>query len=511
MHLFLQSLALVVLISIFLFIFQTRRRGNERKHVLHRPPGPPGLPIIGNLHQFLSNCPHLYFHELSKTYGPLFSLKLGFVPTLVVSSAKLAKEVMKTHDIIFSNRPKLATHQKLSYNGFDIAFAPYGEQWRQLKKVSIIHLFSNKKARSFCSIREEEVHWMMQKISRLSDEGKVIDLSEMMICLTSTVVCKIAFGRRYDGGNYITCERSFQDILIDAQEMFVSFCFADYFPFLGWVDKLTGMSSRLYKVFMELDRFYEKIIEEHLKSVRVEDDQEDLVDVLLDLQRESSLSINITMDHIKGILMNVFIAGTDTSAATVIWAMTELVKNPESMRRAQQEARTLMGNKIRKIIKEEDLEQFIYLKAVVKETMRLHPVAPLLVPRETTQKCTLHGYEIQEKTLVFVNAWAIGRDPESWNNQEEFSPERFLGNNKEIDFRGHDFELIPFGSGRRMCPGMQMGVAMVELTLANLIYLFDWKVPVGMEKQVLDTSVLPGITTHKKNPLCLVATKSSEI
>lgn len=508
MHLFLQIL-LIAIFSSFCLALQTRRRRKGREHFLRRPPGPPRLPIIGNLHQFVfSSCPHLYLHELSKAYGPLMSLKLGSVPILVVSSAKLAKEVMKTHDFVFSDRPEVATLKKLSYDGFDIAFGPYGEHWRQFKKVSLIHLFSNKKVRSFSSILEEVVHQMTQKISCLSYEDRVVDLSEMMVCLINSIICKIAFGRSYDSGRHAECGRSFQDMLKDVDEMLISFCFSDYFPSLGWVlDKLTGMSTRLHKIFMEFDGFYENVIDEHLYSIGPKDGQEDIVDVLLELQRETSLGINITKDHIKGILMNIFVAGTDTSASTVVWAMTELMKNPEAMKRAQQEARTLMKNRIKDIIKEEDLGKLVYLKAVVKETLRLHPVVPLVL-RGTSQRCSVQGYEIQEKTVVYVSAWAIGRDPESWENPEEFLPERFLGKNKGVDFQGHDFELIPFGSGRRNCPGRQLAVAMVELALANLICLFDWEVPLGMEKEVLDTSGLPGIVLNKKNPLCLVAKKT---
>nr|BAU59406.1 cytochrome P450 71AT96 [Fallopia sachalinensis] len=504
MHLFLQLLLILVLVISLLFLIQ-----KTRKDVTKQPPGPPRLPLIGNLHQFPSSCPHLWLHELSKKYGPLIFLKLGFISTLVVSSARMAKQVMKTQDQTFCSRPSLAAQRKLSYNALDVVFAPYGGCWKQLKKICVLHLFSSKKVQSFSSVRQEEVCEMMKEISRLSGEGRVVDLSEMMMSLTCTVICRIAFGKRYDGVTS-RCRWSFRDLLKDAQVMLATLSFSDYFPGMGWIDKLTGMSARLDKVFMELNNFYEEIIEEHLNTIEpmAKSGQEDIVDVLLKLQREGSLGFDITTDHIKAILMNIIVGATETTTATVVWVMTELMRNPEAMKRLQEETRTFMMRKKTSdmMIKGEDFEKLVYLKAVVKETMRLHPAAPLLIPRETIGKCVIEGYEIQEKTLVFVNAWAIGRDPEFWENPEEFTPERFLSD-KAVDFRGQDFELIPFGSGRRICPGMQMGLAMVELALVNLIGLFDWALPAGMEEENLDLNMLPGIAVHKEIPLRLIAMK----
>lgn len=194
------------------------------------------------------------------------------------------------------------------------------------------------------------------------------------------------------------------------------------------------------------------------------------------------------------------VGGTDASAATIVWAMTTLMKNPKVLQKAQEEVRNVVGMKGQ--IDEDDLPKFTYMKAIVKEIMRLYPPAPLLVPRETKKDTILQGYKIKQKTLVHVNALAIGRDPESSESPEEFLPERFLGS--DIDFRGSDFELIPFGAGRRICPGILMGVMVVELLLANLLYMFDWGMPVAMKREDIDYEVKPGLTMHKKNELCLL-------
>ncbi|KAJ9674883.1 hypothetical protein PVL29_024047 [Vitis rotundifolia] len=486
---------LLILLALPLFLLFLLR--NQRRAPL--PPGPPGLPFIGNLLQLDKSAPHLYLWRLSKQYGPLMFLRLGFVPTLVVSSARMAKEVMKTHDLGFSGRPSSLGLKKLTYNGLNLTFSPYNDYWREMRKICVLHLFNSKRVQSFRYIREDEVLEMIKKISKFASASKLTNLSEILTPLTSTIICRVAFGKRYDDEG---CERSrFHELLGGIQTMAIAFFFSDYFPLMCWVDKLTGMISRLEKISEELDLFCQEIIDEHLDPNRPMPQQEDITDILLRLQKDRSFTVDLTWDHIKALLMDIFIAGTDTSAATVVWAMTELMKNPIVMKKAQEELRNLIGKK--GFVDEDNLQKLSYLKALVKETMRLHPAAPLLVPRETREKCVIDGYEIAPKTLVFVNAWAIGRDPEFWENPEEFMPERFLGSS--TDFKGQDYQFIPFGGGRRVCPGIELGVVTVELTLANLLYSFDWEMPAGMNKEDIDTDVKPGITVHKKNALCLLA------
>lgn len=193
----------------------------------------------------------------------------------------------------------------------------------------------------------------------------------------------------------------------------------------------------------------------------------------------------------------------DTSASAIAWNMTALMKASRVMKKLQQEIRESIGQK--GIVEEDDLKKLHYLKAVINESFRLYPTCPLLVPRETMETCILGGYEIQPGTKVYVNAWAIGRDPHFWENAHEFLPERFL--EKDIDIKGPEFGVIPFGSGRRICPGMLMGLTNVELILANLIYWFDWELPDGVEALDVDTDSLPGLTMHKKNPLYIVPKK----
>lgn len=207
------------------------------------------------------------------------------------------------------------------------------------------------------------------------------------------------------------------------------------------------------------------------------------------------------MAFLNVFLQDMFAAGTDTNFITLDWAMTELMINPRVLKRAQAEVRSIVGE--RRTVSEDDLPQLDYMKAVIKETFRLHPPAPVLVPRESIEDLTIDGYRIPAKTRYFINAWAIGRDPESWQNPDMFEPERFMNNH--IDYKGQDFELIPFGAGRRSCPAITFSTATVELALAQLLHSFEWELPPGVKVKDLDMTEVFGITMHKISPMIVVA------
>ncbi|XP_058752193.1 cytochrome P450 83B1-like [Vicia villosa] len=463
------------------------------------PPGPKGLPIIGNLHQLDISNICLQLAQFSKIYGPIFSLKLGSRQAIVVSSSEIAKEVLKKHDHLFSDRPQLYGQQKLSYNGSEIIFSQYNDFWREIRKICVVHIFSSIRVAYYSSIRNFEVKKMIKKISEHANSSSVTNMSEVLIALSSTIICRIAFGKSYEEEGH---ERSrFHGMLHEFQALLMEIFLADYIPFTGWIDKLRGLHGRVDRNFKEFDEFYQEIIDEHLDPNREHSDEEVIVDVLLQLKKKRSFSFDITYDIIKGVLMDMLVAATDTTSATSVWAMAALVKNPRVMRKVQEEIRNVGAKK--DFLDEDDIQNFSYLKAVIKETLRMHLPAPLLVQREAREKCTISGYDIPAKTILYVNAWAIQRDSNVWENPEEFYPERFL--NSSINFIGQDFELIPFGAGRRICPGLPMAVASLELILANLLYSFDWEMPEDLKKEDIDMEMLPGITQHKKNPLCLVA------
>ncbi|GKV42120.1 hypothetical protein SLEP1_g49562 [Rubroshorea leprosula] len=498
---------LLMVFPLFCFLIIHQQR-NYTGQISLLPPAPPSIPLIGNLHQLdNSSLPVYLCNSLKPMALSCMSLRLGFRKTIVISLAKMAKEVMKTQDLDFCNRPNLLGQQKLSYNGLDLVFSPFNSYYKEIRKICVLQLFSANKAELLRPIREDEVSKMIGKISKSTATSKPINLSKVMMCLTSSIICRVGFGKRYEGeGSEIS---RFYGLLGETQAMFTTFFFSDYFPLMRWVDRLTGGLSRLEKVFKELDAFYQQLIDDHLDPKRQKPEQEDIIDVFLKIMKDPKstfISLLITSKPSSwGSLLyfqNVFVAGTETGANTVVWAMTFLMKYPAAMKKVQDEVRNLIGKK--GFLNEDEIQDLPYLKAVVKETFRLQSTVPLLVPRETIQDCNIGGYKIPAKTLVYVNAWAIGRDTEAWGqNSEDFYPERLIGSS--IDYKGQEFGLIRFGSGRRICPGMYMGAATVELALANLLYRFDWKMPSGIKKEDLDFDTAPGSTMHKRNPLYLLA------
>ncbi|KAI3698217.1 hypothetical protein L6452_31330 [Arctium lappa] len=475
-----------------LFIFFLIKKCFHKRLLL--PPGPPKLPFIGNMNHLLHPAPHQVLHNLATKYGPIMHLKLGFVSTVVISSAEAAKQIMKTHDTIFSNRPKLVAPKILGYNYTDIAFAPYGSYWRQLKKICILELSTAKRMDSTRFIREQEVTQLVQSISVSSEP---INLAERLFALNQNIITRITFGNKSDD------EMRFRLAMREGTVLAAGFQIGDFFPSLGFIAKLTGMNARMEECLVELGSILDKKIQQHIEQSKIEKPRDErLVDVLLRLKDEGGLDQPLTTDNIKSVLLDVFTGASENSSNTVEWAMTEMIRNSSIMEKAQAEVRKVIGEKVKPTIEETDLPKLHYMKMVVKETLRFHPPLPLLLPRESMERCTINGYEIPSKTRVFINYWAITRDPASWKDPNVFDPERFQGETK--DYRGHDFEYIPFGAGRRVCPGISMGMANTELSLASLLYHFDWELPEGEKAEDLDMKETFGMTCFKTYSLRLV-------
>ncbi|KAG5514978.1 hypothetical protein RHGRI_036126 [Rhododendron griersonianum] len=468
-----------------------------KKNSAKQPPSPRKLPIIGNLHQ-LGEIPHYSLWKLSHKYGPIMLLQLGRVPTLVVSTPELAKEVLRTHDLDCCTRPLSRGQRKLSYNFLDLAFSPYGEYWREMRKLCVIELLTIKRVKSFWYVRESEVAHLISTISQSIPNP--VDLSDLVFALTNNVIGKIAFGTSHRGNQFEYGK--LKDIVDDAMTLLSGFSASDFFPGIGSaLDFVTGLQWKLERCFRNLDTFFQKVLEEHLDPARPTPQHKDIIDVMLGLAKDRTTVIHLAKDHMKAILLDIFLGAVDTSSVSMIWAMAELANNPRCMEKVQTEIRTCIGRK--PMVDESELDKLKYLKLVVKETLRLHPPASLLIPHETIRQCNIGGYDIAKKTRVLVNAWAIGRDQKNWENPEEFYPERFEGST--IDYKGNNFEYLPFGSGRRKCPGMNMASTSVEFTVANLLYCFDWKLPDGMKK--LDMGEEFGLNIRKKVALKLVPVK----
>nr|QWK52395.1 cytochrome P450 71B28-2 [Isatis tinctoria] len=456
---------------------------NFKRSRWNLPPGPPKLPIIGNLHQRRELHPRNR-RNLSQKYGPVVLLRFGFVPVVVISSRDAAEEVLKIHDLECCSRPETVGTRKISYNCKSIGFAPYGEEWKAMRKLSVVELFSMKKLQSFTYIREEENDLLVKKLSESASSQSLVNLKKTLFTLVASIVCRIGFRQNLRECEFID-EDSVADFVNKCESVTRTSMFSDFFPGrIGrLIDWISGQNKRLENIFSEVDLFLQNILDDHLKPGRRVEQSSDIIDVMIDMMRKQDKdgeSFKPTTDNLKGMISDIFIAGVNTSASTLIWAMTELIRNPRVMKKVQDEIRTRLGNKKERIT-EQDLTNLNYFKLMVKETLRLHPPAPLLLPRETLTHIKIQGYDIPAKTKILINAYAIARDPELWKNPDEFNPDRFL--DSSIDYKGLNFELLPFGSGRRICPGMALGVAIVELGLLNLLYFFDWGLP---EKEEAD-------------------------
>ncbi|XP_058093523.1 cytochrome P450 71A1-like [Magnolia sinica] len=489
-------LSLLLFFPILLLILYGYNGAQYKK--LNLPPSPFKLPIIGNLHQ-LGSLPHHSLRTLAEKYGPLMLIHFGSIPTLVVSTAEMAQEVLKTHDIDFASRPAFNAGNQLLYSCTDMALSPYGEYWRQVRKICVTELLSPKRVQTIGFIREEEIAIMVKEI-KASCSISAVDLTEKFLTLSSSVVSRAALGKKYsedDKGS-----SSFAELARDLTILLGAFCVGDLFPGFGWLDVLTGLDGRLKRNNRGLDKFFEQVIKDHRnsKTKDANDKHIDFVDILLRVQREITTGVQLSEDNIKATILDMFVAGTETTSATLEWTMTELITNPRTMVKAQEEVRRVIGRKMK--VEEKDIVEMNYLKNVIKETLRLHPPAPLLIPHQSISSVTLQGYFIPPKTRVYINAWAIGRDPKLWEKPNEFLPDRFT--NSPIDLKGNDFQLIPFGSGRRICPGMTFASYTMEFALANLLYWFDWEFPAGVTKENLDLSEEIGMASHKKYPLLLV-------
>ncbi|GJY75513.1 cytochrome P450 71A4-like protein, partial [Tanacetum coccineum] len=288
----------------------------------------------------------------------------------------------------------------------------------------------------------------------------------------------VAAGRVYD-------ELKLTNLLKKHVHLLTVFTIGSYVPWLSWVDQVSGIERRAREIAKEVDEFLDGVVKEHVDKytgANAESDKaQDLIDILLGLQQDNTIDFTFHKDTLKA----------------VVWRANKTTKGNEKV------ARRINRGSTRSKILEEDLEKMKYLKAVIKEALRLHPPVPLLIPRESTQDIKLMGYDIPVGTQAIINAWAIGRDPVLWEDPEVFWPERFLNN--YINYKGIHFEWLPFGSGRRQCPGIQFGVVAIELALANIIYKFNFTLPNGVKNEDLNMSEESGLTLCRKSSLMVIA------
>ncbi|XP_059624786.1 cytochrome P450 71AU50-like [Cornus florida] len=485
----------LALVAIFVYLLQLAcsRKNNSRR----LPPGPKAVPILGHFH-LLGKLPHHDLHQLAKTYGPIMFMRFGFVPNIVVSSPEAAEQFLKTHDLVFASRPPHEAAKYIAFEQRNLTFAEYGPYWRNMRKFCTLQLLSNLKINSFQAMRKEELGFLIKLIEQAACDGVAVDLSAKVSSAIADMTCLMVFGKKYTDKDFN--ERGFKAVIQEGMQLAATPNLGDYFPYVGALD-LQGLTRRMKAINKVFDGFFEKIIDEHLQA-RDQRQTKDFVDIMLDFMQSEEAEFRIDRSHVKAIMLDMLAAAMDTSATSIEWVLSELLKHPRVMKKVQKELEDVVG--VDRLVEESDLESLEYMDMVLKESFRLHPVAPLLLPHEAMEECTINGFHIPKKSRVTINVWAIGRDPNSWINAEKFIPERFAGS--DIDIRGRDFQLLPFGSGRRGCPGMQLGLTLVRLVVAQLVHCFDWELPNDMLPSELDMSEEFGLVTARATHLLAIPT-----
>nr|CAB3475669.1 unnamed protein product [Digitaria exilis] len=498
-------LLFVALVS--LLVFSKKKGGHGRR----LPPSPPGLPLFGNL-PLVGSLTHRKLQSMAAKHGPVMLLHLGRVPTVVASSAAAAQGIMKTHDVSFASRPRVRMAERL-LSEHDMAFAPYGERWRHARRVSVLHLLNNRCVSSFRYIREQESAAMVAGIRRAIAGGggaAAVNLNAVLISFANRVISRAAFGE--DGSNVLDGGEKLAKLFGDFEELLGMATVGEFVPGMAWVDTLMRLDAKAARTSAEMGSLLDRVVDVHQQRRRrgarppEGDDHRDFVDVLLDLKEaEEKTSDGVPFDNsfIKAMVQVIFAAGTDTTYAALIWAMAELMNHPHEMHKLQDEVRTVVGDGGH--VTEDHLEKLRYLKHVIKETLRLHAPLPLLLPHETTEDTELLGYHVPARTRVIVNAWAIARDPATWEHAGEFMPGRFAGEDHKTDYLfTQDFRFVPFGGGRRGCPGIGFAAPSMEMALASLVYHFDWELPAGAGSK-LQMDEMNGLSVRLKETLHLRA------
>ncbi|KAF9608873.1 hypothetical protein IFM89_011911 [Coptis chinensis] len=505
-----QCLGGILALLIFLGYLQWKRRSDKCTEA----PQPDGAwPIIGHLPMLMRpQIIHRTLSTMADKQGPAFTLRLGIHKTLVVSSWEVAKECFTTNDKVLATRPTSIAVEILGYNYALFAFAPYGSYWREGRRIAILELLSNHRLELLKHVRISEVSTSIRELYHfwqancdITNGSILVEMKQWFGDLTLNVVVRMVAGKRYMGGSVKSDDvegRRFQKAIKDLFELFGLFVLSDALPYLGWLD-LHGHKKAMKQTAKELDSIMQRWLEEHRRNLLDDKTKEekDFMYVLLSIIGDKKLFGYDADIANKAICLNMIIAGTDTQMITLTWVLSLLLNNRHILKKAQEEIDTSVGKD--RQVDESDIVKLAYLQAIVKEALRLYPPAPLSAQHEAMEDCTVAGYYVPAGTRLITNIRKIQRDPRVWSNPGEFHPERFLTNQANVDFRGQCFEYIPFGSGRRICPGISFALQVVHLTLARILQGFDFETPMNAS---VDMTEAPGLTNDKATPLQVLIT-----
>ncbi|KAL2932071.1 Isoflavone 2'-hydroxylase [Bienertia sinuspersici] len=490
-----------ITLSILFFIFK-KSILQPKKHGKTPPPSPPSLPIIGHLHLLKNPKIHRSFQQISLHYGSIFSLNLGIFPCIVISSPSAVEECFTKNDVILANRPRVLVGKHLHYEWTTLGAAPYGPLWLNLRRLTTQELFSANRMQSFACIRLEEVRSLVKGLFGSNKQDFVkVEMASKFSGLSLNILTRMLTGKRYyfsenetdnnDDENMNNQEegKKFIGIMREVFEISGVSNLVDCFPILRWFN----IERKMVAIKNKMDTFLNHLIEECRKNKNgCEANETAFIYKLLNLQELEPA--NYSDQIIKGIIMTMLIAGTDTSAITIEWALSLLLNHPNVLHKAREEIDNHKAN-TNELVQEVDLPKLPYIQCIINETLRLFPAAPLLVGHTPSEDITISGYHIDKGKTILINAWAIHRDPNLWKDDHlKFRPERF----EELKYDEHRFNFIPFGLGRRSCPGANLANRVIGLTLATLIQCFDWK---RVSEEKVDLSEGVGLTMPKVVPL----------
>ncbi|KAK4802719.1 hypothetical protein SAY86_000922 [Trapa natans] len=486
--------------AVIIFVFATLAfvylaRKLYKKLAVNLPPGPRPWPVVGNIYDIKPlrcQC----FDEWSRAYGPIISVWIGSTLNVIVSNTDLAKEVLTEKDQVLADRHRSRSAAKFSRDGKDLIWADYGPHYVKVRRFCTMELFSPKRLEALRPIREDEVTAMVESIFKdCTNSGKSMMVRNYLGAVTFNNITRLVFGKRFVNEEGVLDEqgKEFKAIVENGLKLGGSLAMAEHIPWLRWLFPLE--EGAFAKHGARRDRLTRAILEEHRQALEAnkETKQQHFVEALLTLREEYDLSD----DTVIGLLWDMITAGMDTTAITVEWAMAELVKNPRIQQMAQEELDRVIGPL--RVMTELDLPSLPYLQCIVKESLRLHPPNPLMLPHRASADVKVGGFDIPKGTNVHVNVWAMARDPAIWKRPTEFLPERFL--EEDVDVKGHDFRLLPFGAGRRICPGAGLGVNLAASMLGHLLHHFMWGPPEGMKPEEVDLGESPGMVTFMRRPL----------
>ncbi|EEF52327.1 cytochrome P450, putative [Ricinus communis] len=481
-----------ILFTTFVILLLSRHFWSKRTTYRNLPPSPPKLPIIGHLH-LMKEPVHRSLQDLSNKYGPIIFLSFGSQPVIIISSPSLVEECFTKNDIVLADRPRRQAGKYLHYDYTTIGAANYGDLWRNLRRLATVEILSTNRLNMFHGIRQEEVRMLVKNLFQSAGQVSAkVEMKSRLVGLSFNIIMRMVAGKRYFGSEVKDVEEAtqFHDVIRETFVLSGAANLGDFFPLIRWLD-YRGIEKRLVSARKNMDLLFQRLIDEHRhkRGSCLEDKScKTMIDVVLSLQEFQPEYYSDEI--IKGLIMAMLTAGTDTSAVTIEWAMSLLLNHPKALTKARAELDIHVGQD--RLVDEQDLPKLQYLHCIINETLRLFPAAPLLVPHKSSDDCKIGGFDIPQGTVLSVNAWALHRDPKIWEDPNSFRPERFEGIKYETCL------LVPFGLGRRSCPGAGLANRVVGLALAALIQCFDWE---RITEEEIDMLEGPGLTMPKVQPL----------